>query len=574
MSARKTGNGEERVYAAAQEWVNRALRGDDSLFTPGAAIWTGHWLNRLHDLYNQQADPTVPGYYGKLEGLMAGGEPEVYQLMAELLYFQYLIHHGMTEATQLSNIKKLLEWSDQPIDLPDHLVAALTPGIANLGGQYSQGLTHYVGYLIELAQRWKELSIEQQSRILADPWQFKEFSSGETFRHELFQGQLYLTQRNALLHLIFPDIFEPVVSERHKHLIVEKLSSTSFVNEGGADIDRRVLQIRQTIESELGKDFDFYDEGIVERWWLNALDQEAGPTPNANLLEDLATETHLPKSFLQEIRQLLEEKKQVIFQGPPGTGKTYIARKLARALAGSDDRVTLVQFHPSYAYEDFVQGYRPALKDGQAGFELRNGPLLWAADNARREPGANHYLIIDEINRGNLAKVLGELYFLLEYRNEEMSLQYSDKSFSLPNNLYFIGTMNTADRSIALVDLALRRRFYFVEFHPAKWPVKDVLRRWLKTNKAEMEWVADVVDEANKRLGDDAHAAIGPSYFMQLNLDTGGVERVWRHSVLPYIEERLFGAHERLDEFDLNSLIQTASRSGSLVEKLGLGESC
>ena len=177
-----------------------------------------------------------------------------------------------------------------------------------------------------------------------------------------------------------------------------------------------------------------------------------------------------PVGFLQEIETLLDDKKQVIFQGPPGTGKTYVAQKLARHLAGSEERVTLVQLHPSYAYEDFVQGFRPTLKDRQPGFELRDGPLLRAAKQARadaqKDPDAKHFLVIDEINRGNLAKVLGELYFLLEYRDESIRLQYSDKPFSLPGNLYVIGTMNTADRSIALVDLALRRRFYFVEFHP------------------------------------------------------------------------------------------------------------
>ena len=121
-----------------------------------------------------------------------------------------------------------------------------------------------------------------------------------------------------------------------------------------------------------------------------------------------------------------------------------------------------------------MQGFRPALVNGQPGFELRKGPLLRAADRAGQEPNANHYLVIDEINRGNLAKVFGELYFLLEYRDSEMDLQYSDqgKKFSLPENLYIIGTMNTADRSIALVDLALRRRFYFVEFHPTKIPLR------------------------------------------------------------------------------------------------------
>ena len=270
-------------------------------------------------------------------------------------------------------------------------------------------------------------------------------------------------------------------------------------------------------------------------------------------LDDLAKQTFLPASFLEEIETLLEEKRQVIFQGPPGTGKTFLAQKLARCLAGSEDRVTLVQFHPSYAYEDFVQGFRPSIENGNLVYKLRKGPLLKVAEEAK-DSGGKHYLIIDEINRGNLAKVLGELYFLLEYRDEPATLQYSDKEFRLPENLYMIGTMNTADRSIALVDMALRRRFYFIEFHPDHEPVKSVLRKWLREKAEGMEWVADVVEKVNEKLKDDRHAAIGPSYFMKEGLDETAIERIWKHSVLPYIEERRFGGEEGTKEFELKTL--------------------
>ena len=288
-------------------------------------------------------------------------------------------------------------------------------------------------------------------------------------------------------------------------------------------------------------------------------------------LQELAEELFLtdPSDFLHGIYMLLADKKQVIFQGPPGTGKTYVARKLANHLAGSKERVTLVQFHPSYAYEDFVQGFRPTPVNGQTGFKLEDGPLLQAAKRAREEPDEKHFLVIDEINRGNLAKVFGELYFLLEYRDENIRLQYQrddDEDFSLPPNLHIIGTMNTADRSIALVDLALRRRFYFVEFHPDSEPIKGVLRRWLKANANDMEWVADVVERANERLSDDHHAAIGPSYFMKDDLDEVAVERIWKHSVLPYIEERLFGESDRLGEFALDKLRGGTREGGDLAE--------
>ena len=284
-------------------------------------------------------------------------------------------------------------------------------------------------------------------------------------------------------------------------------------------------------------------------------DADAPPISLEALTEELFFED---VEHLRRIEQLLEEKRQVIFQGPPGTGKTYVARALAECLAGAKSRVRLVQFHPSYAYEDFVQGYRPMLVEGRPGFVLKDGPLVEMAERAREAPDQKHFLVIDEINRGNLSKVLGELYFLLEYRDEKMRLQYSDTDFSLPPNLYIIGTMNTADRSIALVDLALRRRFSFVEFYPDKTPVEGLLRRWIDRHSEGMDWVADVVDHANSKLP-DRRAAIGPSYFMRRGLDADAVARIWEHDVLPYVEEQLPGEHDRLDEFDLDRLRREAA---------------
>lgn len=226
--------------------------------------------------------------------------------------------------------------------------------------------------------------------------------------------------------------------------------------------------------------------------------------------------------------------------------------RLAEHLCGDGGESKLVQFHPSYAYEDFVEGFRPT--PGAAGqFDLRHGPLKRIAEVARSNREATHVLIIDEINRGNIAKVFGELYFLLEYRDEEANLQYSDDPFALPGNLLIIGTMNTADRSIALVDSALRRRFYFVPFIPTEDPVRGLLARWLADNKPELAWVADVVDRANALL-DDRHSAIGPSYFMQGGLTEEWVELIWQHSILPYVEEQLVGDEESMAAFSLQKL--------------------
>ena len=280
---------------------------------------------------------------------------------------------------------------------------------------------------------------------------------------------------------------------------------------------------------------------------------------------------------MQKIIDGLEDKGQVIFQGPPGTGKTYVAKRIAEWCQKHGGGFQIVQFHPSYSYEDFVQGFRPTLKDGQAGFKLTDGPLRRIAQQAKDKPDATFILVIDEINRGNVAKVLGELYFLLEYRDEEVALQYSNEQFSLPKNLWVIGTMNTTDRSIALVDAALRRRFYFFGFFPDRPPIKGLLERWLEKNNPKMKWVAGLVDLANEKLR-DRDLGIGPSHFMKKDppLDEDRVRFIWEQAVIPYIEEQLFGDDKvKLEEFHYDRLRRrsdgTASESGDGVAQ-GEGE--
>ena len=376
MTARKTGNGEENVYAAAQEWVNRALRADDSLFTPGKAIWTRELLGELHRRI--LVNPPVPGFFDKTRIQLEDSSPHVRQLMAETLHFHYLIRWvGSVKAeTKESRINEVLDSSGQDLKFPESLRPSLTPGLVHMGAAVAN-LDDFVGYLVEFAESWKELDRSAQESYLSDPWEFKQFSSGKNLKGELFEGYLYIGQWHALLHLVFPDTFEPITSDSQKYRLVERLAP--FITEHSEDVDHNIQQIRQAIERRnYGQDFDFFDPGISSLWgpfnqvWDPAdtytdLLTAANLSP-ADSFQTLAAETYLPLSFLEEIRQLLEEKKQVIFQGPPGTGKTFLARKLARALAGGDDagkdRVTLVQFHPSYAYEDFVQGFR-AYADGR-----------------------------------------------------------------------------------------------------------------------------------------------------------------------------------------------------------------
>jgi 5-methylcytosine-specific restriction protein B len=270
---------------------------------------------------------------------------------------------------------------------------------------------------------------------------------------------------------------------------------------------------------------------------------------------DFAAELLMDQAGLARITDLLWERKQVIFYGPPGTGKTYLASKLARQLT-EDGAVKLVQFHPSYTYEDFFEGFRP--EPGGSGtltFKLRAGPFRDFAEVAADNPSTAYILIIDEINRANLAKVFGELYFLLEYRDQSISLQYSpDKEFILPENLFLIGTMNTADRSIARIDTAMRRRFAFVELDPRIPPVRGLLARWLTEHHLPLD-AARLLDELNKRL-EDSDAAIGPSYLMKEEIyrRADGLDRVWQYDIMPLLEDLFYGQRDLAEQYGLPGL--------------------
>lgn len=318
---------------------------------------------------------------------------------------------------------------------------------------------------------------------------------------------------------------------------------------------------------------------MVFLYWLR--ERHSPAVAGTSSVALLAEELLVGEEWLEEVIGLLAEKRQVIFQGPPGTGKTYVARRLGRYFEEQGGGTETVQFHPSYSYEDFIEGYRPTVVGGQPGFELVTGPLKRMAMRAEADPDHRYVLVIDELNRANVAKVFGELYFLLEYRSERIRLQYADPDgedsessrFALPKNLWIVATMNTADRSIALMDAALRRRFYFVDFYPDRPPVKGLLDRWLGLHDLrDLAWISDVLAAANAKL-DDVEAAVGPSHFLlrdPAELDEARIARIWSHAVLPYLQERLIGEPERLAEFRLAALRQ--GQPPSLPDEAG-GES-
>ena len=310
-------------------------------------------------------------------------------------------------------------------------------------------------------------------------------------------------------------------------------------------------------------------------WYLARL-EEPEPGDGRDLLGELADDLLIDPAFVHKVVDLLETKRQVVFYGPPGTGKTYFALKLAEALAPDSNRRELVRFHPSSSYEDFFEGYRP--EEGEGGelvYRLKQGPLALMAEKATEAPGRRHLMIIDEINRANLPKVLGELLFLLEYRNESVSTLYRpEDEFELPKNLWFIGTMNTADRSIALVDTALRRRFHFVQFSPNEEPIQGLLERWLEKH-GEPAWVGELVAQVNDELEEElggSHLCLGPSHFMEPNLDEEAVRRIWEYDIKPSIEDQFFGDRDLINKFQFDRVYERYLESSGISDEAEAAE--
>ena len=272
--------------------------------------------------------------------------------------------------------------------------------------------------------------------------------------------------------------------------------------------------------------------------------------------EDFLNEVFISSENYKILKKLLANKKNLILQGAPGVGKTFVAKRLAYAMMGikDDERIEMIQFHQSYSYEDFIEGYRP-IEDG---YELQPGTFKEFCEKADKDKNNDYFFIIDEINRGNLSKIFGELFMLIETDkrgdNYKIKLLYSKEPFCIPENVHIIGLMNTADRSIAMIDYALRRRFAFFDLEPG-FDSKGFKEYTAQMNNKKFSALIDCMKNLNISIEKDESLGkgfrIGHSYLCDLNRESidEDLEYIINYEIIPLLNEYWFDEPDKVNDW-------------------------
>ena len=445
------------IYKVAGQLRDRCLKGNGSLLFGDEQVWTAAGLEAIYKavIVDEIRDKSL-SFIEKYKTQVGSQRPEVIRLAAELLYVYFLFPAKVSQERKAARVKEVMSWGE--LKTQEEAFDVFKAGIGGGGQGYNTRRPFEIAFLIELAIAWKKLPQDRQVEVAADPWLFQEVVDGI---EDAESKQL----RHMLLHLLFPEHFERIASGNHKRRVIKAFSG--LVTAESDDDDRAILAIRQELEKLLpNQELDFYWSPLVEAWY----DDSEGASEGAPL-------------------EIIQHKKQIVLYGPPGTGKTFRAKKLAERVIRSAalsqmgparyfqsqsaiessirDNVHRLQLHPAYSYEDFIRALHIS---NSGGTEYRAGYLPNLIEDIERQPRAErlpHILILDEMNRTDLSRMLGECFSLLEDRNQTIELPARNgdgaaMKLRIPDDLFVIGTMNLIDQSIEQIDFALRRRFLWL----------------------------------------------------------------------------------------------------------------
>ncbi|WP_223846002.1 AAA family ATPase [Corynebacterium spheniscorum] len=577
-----------KIAREVSEIISHMLGDGASVIDPSATIWTAETAQALQSRIQENL---IKGshldQWEKLEQQLQGAPREVVLLAAELVFLREHPVRTFRPQTRREHVQRVLSKLDAPLDIPEPMATWLRrpAGVAGFGaGQgYSGQLWRHVIWMSTFVSHWHQLPGDVKETARQDPWALQ--------RVMLDVGEDQPGIRNALQFLADPDTFEPISSRDLKQKIRDALADRIGGASGDSPeaIDRDFLAIREALAREVNKPFNFWTPGVQELWDtprpstgssttkagspIVAAEEEATPASSSadqnpdvsDEAEELPpygkaeflNEVYLSEEDYERLRSLIARKKNIILAGPPGVGKTFAAERFAFSLMGVKDRsrVEMVQFHQSYSYEDFMMGYRPT---ESGGFTLAEGPFYRFCEKARADTEDRPYFfIIDEVNRGNISKIFGELLMLIEAdkRDKELRLLYKNERFSVPANVYLIGMMNTADRSLAVLDYALRRRFGFFTMKPG-FNSQGFMRWQEELSNPKFEVLVQKVVELNRDIADDP--ALGEGFLIGHSFlaapSDGEADDAWLHSVvdqelIPLLEEYWFDEPAKAEEW-------------------------